>query len=315
MQAVLWTLVPALFYCGAARRRCRWCSRSGTNSSSAPISGRRSPSGSRRSPSSRWRHLFGVYLLSQICVVVTFWAVFALGRAIVGAQHAAMAVLLMVGIVAFSVPTPDFGPVDPRDAAVGADPAALLAGGRRGTARIYWVALGVEIGLLLLTTYAGADPGRAAGVVHARQPGARAPTFAYRRSLDRRLVVAIVVLRRICLARESDASLLSNLAVGPSRHRSPTISRQAAADWCSSSPSMPGWRSCSRSLVAWRWGRHEPGARVIVRLPVGRVRAPVRLLLRARCRPWRRPSCDRCSDGRCRSAASRRWWCCRGSRS
>ena len=28
--------------------------------------------------------MFGVYLLSQICVVVTFWAVFALGRAIVG---------------------------------------------------------------------------------------------------------------------------------------------------------------------------------------------------------------------------------------
>src|SRR4051812_24954159 len=36
-------------------------------------------------------HLVGVYLLSQICVVVTYWAVFALGRAIVGAQHAAMA--------------------------------------------------------------------------------------------------------------------------------------------------------------------------------------------------------------------------------
>ena len=43
-------------------------------------------------------------------MVVTYWAVFALGRAIVGAQHAALAVLLMVGIAAFSVPTPDFGP-------------------------------------------------------------------------------------------------------------------------------------------------------------------------------------------------------------
>src|SRR2546429_7302396 len=34
--------------------------------------------------------LFGIYVLSQVCVVVTYWAVFALGRAIVGAQHAAL---------------------------------------------------------------------------------------------------------------------------------------------------------------------------------------------------------------------------------
>ena len=40
--------------------------------------------------------IVGVYLLAQACVVVTFWAVFQLGRAIVGEQHAAMAVLLMV---------------------------------------------------------------------------------------------------------------------------------------------------------------------------------------------------------------------------
>src|SRR5262245_50887537 len=55
--------------------------------------------------------VFGVYLLSQACVVVTYWAVFALGRTIVGAHHAALAVLLMVGISTFAVPTPDFGPV------------------------------------------------------------------------------------------------------------------------------------------------------------------------------------------------------------
>ncbi len=54
--------------------------------------------------------LFGVYVLAQICVVVTYWCVFALGRAIVGPTHAAMAVLLMVGISLFTVPTPDFGP-------------------------------------------------------------------------------------------------------------------------------------------------------------------------------------------------------------
>ena len=53
---------------------------------------------------------FGIYLLSQICVGVTFWAVFSVGRVIVGDRQATMAVLLMVGIAAFTVPTTDFGP-------------------------------------------------------------------------------------------------------------------------------------------------------------------------------------------------------------
>jgi len=97
---------------------------------------------------------FGVYLLSQVCVIVTFWAVFALGRAIVGARHAVMAVLLMVGITAFSLPTLEFGP------SVLAMPLIALAllhcwratGEDRSR---YWFAVGVELGLLVLTTYAG----------------------------------------------------------------------------------------------------------------------------------------------------------------
>ena len=40
----------------------------------------------------------GVYLLSQVCVVITYWAVFSLGRAIVGDLHATLAVMLMVGV-------------------------------------------------------------------------------------------------------------------------------------------------------------------------------------------------------------------------
>jgi hypothetical protein len=54
--------------------------------------------------------LFGVYVLAQICVVTAYWHVFALGRATLGASHAVMAVLLMVGIALFTVPSPDFGP-------------------------------------------------------------------------------------------------------------------------------------------------------------------------------------------------------------
>jgi hypothetical protein len=95
-----------------------------------------------------------VYLLAQICVLVTFWAVFTLGRAVVGIHHAAFAVLLMVGIAAFSAPTPNFGP------SILAMPLVALSllslwravGERR---RVSWFVLGLELGLLLLTTYAG----------------------------------------------------------------------------------------------------------------------------------------------------------------
>ena len=96
----------------------------------------------------------GVYLLSQLCVIVTYWAVFQLGRATVGERHAALAVLLMVGITTLSVPTPDFGP------AILSMPLWALAllhfwraigDGQRG----YWYALALDIGLLLLTTYLG----------------------------------------------------------------------------------------------------------------------------------------------------------------
>jgi hypothetical protein len=54
--------------------------------------------------------LFGVYALAQICVIGTYWCVFRLGSAIVGPVQAVIAVLLMVGISPFTVPTPDFGP-------------------------------------------------------------------------------------------------------------------------------------------------------------------------------------------------------------
>ena len=98
--------------------------------------------------------IVGVYLLAQVCVVVTFWAVFQLGRAIVGEQHAAMAVLLMVGILVMTVPSPDFGP-----ATLGMAYSALLllhfwrAIGENQ--RHYWFLLALDLGLLLLTTYAG----------------------------------------------------------------------------------------------------------------------------------------------------------------
>ena len=96
----------------------------------------------------------GLYALAQACIVIAYWAVFTLGRGIVGTRHAVLAVLLMVGIAAFSVPSPNFGP------AILAAPLWALAllyywravgEGRRG----YWFLLALVLGLLILASYVG----------------------------------------------------------------------------------------------------------------------------------------------------------------
>jgi len=97
---------------------------------------------------------FGLYALAQACIVVTYWAVFTLGRAIVGTRHAVLAVLLMVGIATFTVSSAEFGP------ALLAAPFWALAllhywraigEDRRG----YWFLLAIDLGLLLLSNYIG----------------------------------------------------------------------------------------------------------------------------------------------------------------
>jgi 4-amino-4-deoxy-L-arabinose transferase-like glycosyltransferase len=153
-QALLWTLVPTLFYPAppgdvplmlAIGHEWRISSAFGPPLAYWLAEAVFDVAGHRAS---------AIYLLSQICVVVSFWAVFALGRSIVGARHAVMAVLLMAGITAFSMPTPEFGPT------VLAMPLTALAflyywravgQSRRG----YWLALGLDLGLLGLTAYAG----------------------------------------------------------------------------------------------------------------------------------------------------------------
>jgi hypothetical protein len=153
-QGLLWTFVPALFYSGPP----------GDLPMVLAI-GREFQLGSYLGPPlAFWlaelafdltgRSLFGVYLLSQACVVLTYWAVYQLGRSIVGAQHAALAVLLMVGIAAFTVPTPDFGPF------VLAMPlwALILLHYWRAVGegkRAFWLPLAIEVGLLLMTSYIG----------------------------------------------------------------------------------------------------------------------------------------------------------------
>lgn len=153
-QAVLWVLVPTLFY----------ASPPGDLPELLAI-GREWQLGSPHGPPlAFWvgeiafraagGHVIGVYLLAQICVVVAFWLIFRLGRALAGAHHAALAVLLMGGILVFSVPTPEFGPAVLSLPLVAAALLfywhALVQGRRNG-----WPALGFVLGLLLLTTYWG----------------------------------------------------------------------------------------------------------------------------------------------------------------
>jgi 4-amino-4-deoxy-L-arabinose transferase-like glycosyltransferase len=95
--------------------------------------------------------LFGVYVLSQICVVIALWAVFTLGCSTLGDRHAALGTLLMTGVYFVTVPTPEFSP------AILAMPLwalALLHFWRAvGEDReLYWLALAADLTLLLLTT-------------------------------------------------------------------------------------------------------------------------------------------------------------------
>src|ERR1700692_3860381 len=148
-QAALWVIVPMVFYAAPP----------GELAQLLAIAHELSLHDNVRPPLAYWlaeiafriAGLFGVYLLSQICVIATLWCVFALGRATVGATHAVMAVLLMVGIFAFTVPTPNFGP--PILAT------ALWAATRRfywravaQRRRQYWYALAGVAACLLITT-------------------------------------------------------------------------------------------------------------------------------------------------------------------
>jgi 4-amino-4-deoxy-L-arabinose transferase-like glycosyltransferase len=151
-QALLWWLVPTLFYAAppgdlaitlAAGRQFRLGYEFGP-------------------PLAYWvaeiAHRIGgltfVYLVAQLCVLTAYWAMFALGRSLVGARHAALAVLLMAGVFPFTMPTAEFGP---NVLAMPLWAMALLYYWRaaREERLIYWLALGLVLGLLLLTTYAG----------------------------------------------------------------------------------------------------------------------------------------------------------------
>jgi len=89
-------------------------------------------------------------LLAQLCSIATFWALYQLARAIVGGQHAVLAVLLTLTVTAFSSPGLEFGPLvlaRPLWALLLLHSWQLLGQRRRNA----WFAWSIEAGLLLLT--------------------------------------------------------------------------------------------------------------------------------------------------------------------
>jgi len=98
-------------------------------------------------------HMFGVYLLAELCAVATFWTLYLLARAIVGGQQAVLAVLLTMTVLAFSSPGLEFGPLVlacPLWALLLLHSWQLIGQNRRNA----WFAWSIDAGLLLLTTSA-----------------------------------------------------------------------------------------------------------------------------------------------------------------
>jgi hypothetical protein len=95
-------------------------------------------------------HMFGVYLLAQVCNVTALWTLYLLARTIVGGQQAVLAVLLTMTVTAFGSPGVEFGPLvlaRPIWALLLLHSWQLIGQNRRNV----WFAWSIEAGLLLLT--------------------------------------------------------------------------------------------------------------------------------------------------------------------
>jgi hypothetical protein len=98
-------------------------------------------------------HMFGVYLLAQVCAVATLLTLYLLARAVVGGQQAVLAVLLTMTVTAFASAGVEFGPLvlaRPIWALLLLHSWQLIGQNRRNV----WFAWSIEAGLLLLTTSA-----------------------------------------------------------------------------------------------------------------------------------------------------------------
>jgi hypothetical protein len=194
--------------------------------------------------------LFGVYLLSQICVIATLWCVFALGRAIVGATHAVMAVLLMVGIFAFTVPTPNFGPPI---LAMALWAATLLFYWRAVAQRRrqYWYALAGAAACLLITTDVALILLGVLVLFTAMTKRGRAAADTFEAWVAAAAVAGMVFVHFVLLERAGVtlAPTMGRLRIaGIAGDESPaTTPRRGCGSSACSSSRMPA------SLSSWRW--------------------------------------------------------------
>jgi Dolichyl-phosphate-mannose-protein mannosyltransferase len=98
-------------------------------------------------------HMFGVYLLAELCSIASFWFLYQLARIVVGGQQAVLAVLLTMTVTAFNSPGLEFGPLvlaRPLWAMLLLHSWLLIGLDRRNA----WFAWSIDAGLLLLTTSA-----------------------------------------------------------------------------------------------------------------------------------------------------------------
>ncbi len=205
-QAALWILVPTVFYAAPP----------GVLPQVLAIGHEFPLRGDTGPPLAYWlaeiafrvAGLFGVYLLSQACVIATYWCVFALGRGIVGATHAVIAVLLMVGVSVFTVPTPDFGPPILTMALWAAALLhywrAVMQGKRRS-----WYLLGVAAALILLTSNAALILLGLLGLFTAATERGRASLNAIELRIVAGALLPVLAVHLFWLASASDSDSLA----------------------------------------------------------------------------------------------------------
>ncbi len=263
-QAAIWAIVPSLFY-SAPPGNVATVLAIGHAHIFAPEAG---------PPLAYWladlafraagNNAAGVYVLAQLCVIATYWAVFSLGSRTLGERHAVLAVMLMIGVSALSIPTPEFGP------AILAMPLWALAMLHLWRAvgednSIYWFALTLDLGLLLLTSHL-AFPFIALVVLFvAISPRARAHFRAIEPNAAA-LILLFMTLPSAALLMQTDEVLVPNLM----RLRSVAAAGQNFLSWIE----LCGIIALSHAGVLifvvlannFTWARPEP-APVIDRAP------------------------------------------------
>ncbi len=154
-------------------------------------------------------HMFGVYVLAELCAIATFWTLYLLARAAVGGQQAVLAVVLTMTVLAFSAPGLEFGPLvlaRPLWALLLLHSWQLIGQNRRNA----WFAWSIDAGLLLLTTSAGI-------VLLALVVGFALATARGRRilvsfdALFALLVIIVLALPYLIWLIRADASILPHL--------------------------------------------------------------------------------------------------------